>query len=235
MKTKLTLIFVLLIIFGAGFSQRPKAYFGISAGLSSPQGDFASTDFDSIGAGFALNGFNLNLMYANRITYNFGITGSMLFNANSFDGEAFKKEVAADTLDIPLTVVPKNWGGFGMLGGPFIYFPLGTHFNIDIRTLIGFYTVYSPEVVVTGQKPNGENFQLRLLKYNGIGFCYDFGTTLRMKFGNASYLMLNADYFSSRPSFKDVKWLDNNGEIEYLTVKRDISLINLTVGIGYAL
>jgi hypothetical protein len=235
MKTKLTYLLVFLMIAVTGFSQKPKAFFGISAGLSSPQGDFASKEFDSTGAGFAVNGFNLNLMYAHRLTYNLGITGSLLFNAHAFDGESFKNQVSLDTLDFPLTAVPKNWGGFGIMGGPFLYFPLGEYFNIDIRTLIGLYSVYSPEVVVTGKQQNGENFQLRLLKYNGIGFSYNLGTTVRFKFGNASYLMLNADYFSSKPSFKDVNWLDNNGEIEYRTFKRDISLINLTVGLGYAL
>ena len=235
MKTQTYFLLIFLLISTAVFSQKPKAFIGISAGLSSPRSDFASKDFDSSGAGFALNGLNLNLMYAHRLFYNFGITGCLLFNSHSFDSEAFRSEIAADTIDYTLTVVPKNWSGGGVLAGPFLYFPLGDYFNIDLRTLIGFYTVYSPEIVVTGQKPNGENFQLSLLKYNGIGFAYDIGTTMRVKFGNASYLMFNADYFSSKPTFKDVNWIDNNGEIESGTFKRDISMINLTVGLGYAL
>jgi len=232
-QTLLTVIFLLAA--SVVFSQKPRAFIGISAGLSSPQGEFASKDFDSTGAGFALNGLNLNLMYAHRFLYNFGITGCLLFNSHSFDSEAFRQEIAADTINYPLTVVPKNWSGGGVLAGPFLFFPLGEYFNLDIRTLIGFYTVYSPEIVVSGQQPNGENFRLSLLKYNGIGFAYDIGTTVRIKFGSASYLMFNADYFSSKPTFNDVRWLDNNGEIESSSFKRDISMINLTVGLGYAL
>jgi hypothetical protein len=223
------------MMFDAGFAQRPKAYFGISAGLSKPQGAFASTDFENGEAGFALNGFNLNLMYAHRLTYNCGITGSLLFNAHSFDGESLKSEIAADSLDFPLIAAAKSWGGVGILGGPFLYFPLGKFFNIDIRALIGLYSVYSPEADVTGQRQNGENFRLRLIKYNGIGFSYDLGTTLRFKFGSTSYLMFNADYFSSKPSFNDVKWLDNNGEISTRSFKKEFSMLNLTIGLGYAL
>ena len=235
MKAKITLVFVFLMMVFVGFSQKPKACFGISAGLAMPLDEFASTNFDSTGAGFALNGFNVNLMYAHRFSYNVGITGSLIFHSNPFDGESFIQELSSDTFDIPLTVVPKNWGGFGMLGGPFLYFPIGSYFNINVRTLIGFYTVYSPEIVVNGQQPNGENFQLRLLKYNGIGFCYNLGTSVKLKFGNSSYLMFNADYVSSHPTFNDVEWLDNNGEIESRSFTREISMINLTVGVGYAL
>jgi len=234
---KLTLLAVILLTIGMSgiYAQIPRAYISLSAGLSMPHDDFAATDFDNPESGFANNGLNINLSYAHRLTYNIGVCGTLSINSNSLNTDALKEGIIGDTINIAPTIETKNWGAGGLLAGPFLYLPIGNFLSVDLRALIGFYTAYSPEIIIIGKQANGENFRLRLLKYNGVGFAYDLGSTLRFKFGRTSYLVLNADWLSSTSNFKDIPWLDTEGQIINTSFKQNFSMLNVTVGIGYAL
>lgn len=227
-------IFFFLISMAAE-AQRPKSFVELGAGLSIPLGDYAKTDFNDPESGFANSGFNFNLAYLNRLTYNFGVTGALYLNSNSVNQQAYRDEITSDTLEAPLTVSTRNWGGFGILAGPMLYFPLNAYFSLDFRALVGFYSVYSPEVIIEGQTEAGENFMFRLFKYNGTGFAWGAGTTVRMKFGSSGYFLVKGDYQAYSPQFSDIEWLDQNGEIRTTSFTQNLETVILSLGIGYAL
>ncbi len=216
-------------------AQKPKSFIELSAGLNIPVGEFAETTFQRPESGFANNGFSFSLAYDNRLSYNFGLTGALYLSSNSVNQQAYRDEIDADTLDYPLTVTTRNWGTFGLLAGPFLYMPVSKYLSIDVRAMAGFYSAYSPEVIVSGQTTAGENFTLQLLKYNGIGFAMDAGTTLRLRFGGHGYLLIKGDYIYSTANFNDVKWLNRDGMVTTRTFTQNIQTINLMAGVGYAL
>ncbi len=158
-----------------------------------------------------------------------------MLSSHSVNQQAYRDEIRSDTLTGPITISTKNWGTFGLLTGPFLYLPVSRQFSVDFRALGGFYSAYSPEVVITGTTDQGENFALSLLKYNGMGFVFDLGTTLRFHFGSSAYLLIKGDYIYSTAKFKNIKWLDRDGEIITRSFDQDLQTINIMTGVGYAL
>ncbi len=236
MKDKFTVLIIIFFCLGlTAHAQKPKSFVELSAGVSVPSGDFAATDFSKPESGFANNGFGFNLTYENRLTYNFGISGARILNSHSVNQQAYRDEISADTLSLPLTISTRNWGTFGLLAGPFLYLPVSKYFSVDFRALGGFYSAYSPEVIISGKTEAGENFSLSLLKYNGVGFAFDLATTLRLKFGTSSYLLIKGDYLYSAAKFKDIEWLNRDGEVITRSFDQNLQTINITAGVGYAL
>lgn len=237
MKLQLLLLFLtFLLVSASSYCQKPRAFLGISAGVSIPSGDFSSGDYENNGAGYAKTGFSLKTSYDHRISYNFGISGLLLVHSNPWDEDELIDGIEADSLDIidKLSVATSNWSSFGILVGPSLYIPINEHLNFDIKATIGMYNAYAPEIVISGTRSNGENFTLRLLKYNGIGFAWNIGATVRYKITKSRYIIIGGDYLSSTINFKDIDRFNENGIITTESFDQSFKTLNISAGIGLA-
>jgi hypothetical protein len=230
------LITPLIILSFFTYGQKPQAFLGVSAGASIPYGDFSSGDFENNGAGYAKTGFSLSTSYDHRITYNFGVSGLLIVHSNPWDEDDLIDGIEADSLDFAdkLSVATSNWSSFGILVGPFLYVPLGEDFNFDIKATIGMYNIFAPEIVISGTQSNGENFSLRFLKYSGIGFAWNLGTTIRYKITNNRYIVLSGNYLSSTITFNDIERFNENGIITKESFDQNFTTLNITAGVGFA-
>lgn len=57
MNTKLLSLVILLFLFSTNLHSQTESFIGLSFGAALPQGDFASSDFDMDGSGYATTGF----------------------------------------------------------------------------------------------------------------------------------------------------------------------------------
>ena len=233
--THVLLLMMLSIFWLTTYSQKPQAFLGISAGASVPLGDFSSGNYQKTGDGFAKTGFSFKTAYDHRITYNFGISGLLLVHSNPWDDDSLLEGINTDSLEIidQLSVATSNWSSFGILIGPFLYVPINESFNFDIKATFGLYNAYAPEIVVSGTRQNGENFSLRFLKYNGIGFAWNIGSTFRYKISRSRYIILGGDYLSSTISFENIERFNEDGVISKESFKQNFTTINITAGVGF--
>ncbi len=229
----ITILFLCLLSIEIS-AQKPQSFLGLSGGVAIPQNDFASDDTDSKESGFAKTGFGFKVTYDYRMSYNFGIAGVLIINSNPWNDEALFDGIIKDSiLSNQLSISKSNWSTFGMLAGPFLYLPVNDAISIDMRMLIGFYNAFAPEIIVSGTLANGENFSLRLLKYNGIGFVWDLGTTLRVKITDKKYFIVGADYLSSTIHFKDIDRADDNGQIITESFSQQFTTISVMAGLCF--
>lgn len=196
---KKTLFIVALVLLSAGmFAQGHGGFIGISIGPSFPIGDFGDNTPTNTDAGYAKTGLNINLLnFGYKLGPNVGIA------ANWFGG--------AHTVDNNNPDVMWSYGS--LMGGLFLALPVNNKTELDIKGTVG-YTTAKLDLKQLGE-------------YTGNGFGYAFGAMLRHDIASRWCLLLQADYFATKPEFK--------GRLGIVTVKKNISAINANLGIAYKL
>ena len=209
-----------------------RGFIGFSIGPSFPVGDFASHSFNNEEAGFATTGLNLNINFSYKFSNNIGFT--MLFSESSnefYDGEYF----SGDILGIPgdWKATGDSWVSDNIMGGLLLSFP-SDKVDFDIRALVGYSFVVVPEVKFT-DRYYGDYITIQSTSAEEVA--YNFGMGLKFNVNKNMAISINADYFSTYPSFSQTVTYDDNGNIAIYSDKIPgdmlIEMLNISVGVGY--
>ncbi len=92
-----------------------------------------------------------------------------------------------------------SWAYGGIVVGPLVSFSLSEKVEWDFRPMIGYA---STEVSYLGLNPK-----------QSLSFALNVGTLFRINVGKKVALLLNADYFSTKPEFKDFEFSQKIGTI----------------------
>lgn len=150
-------------------------------------------DFADKSDGLAKTGIHLNLI-------NFGY----LFSENF--GVSAMWFGAANPLDID-GYDPWSYGG--LMVGPLLSFPVAEKVEWDFRPMIGYSVTTLPDIDWGTE--------------NASSFAFNIGTMLRINVGEKVSLLLSADYFSTKPEFKDYGF------------EQSIGTVSLGFGVAYRL
>lgn len=93
------------------------------------------------------------------------------------------------------------WSYGGLMAGPLLSFPLSEKVDWDFRPMIGYSVTTLPDI----------GFGIE----QASSFAYNIGTVFRINVGNKVALLLNADYFSTKPKFVDYDFEQNIGTISF--------------------
>ncbi len=130
-------------------------------------------DFADKADGLAKTGIQLNLI-------NFGYLFSENFGITAtWFGAA--NPIDADGYD--------PWSYGGIMAGPLLSFPLSQKVEWDFRPMIGYSVTTLPDI--------GYGIE------QASSFALNIGTVIRVNVGTKVSLLLSADYFSTKPTFKD--------------------------------
>lgn len=91
------------------------------------------------------------------------------------------------------------WAYGGILVGPLISFPISQKVECDFRPMVGYASTGLPN---SGLDPK-----------QSLSFALNVGTLFRINVGKKVALLLNADYFSTKPEFKDFEFSQKIGTI----------------------
>lgn len=150
-------------------------------------------DFADMSSGLAKTGIQINLI-------NFGYLFSENFGITAtWFGAA--NQLNTDGLD--------PWSYGGIMAGPLLSFPLSQKVEWDFRPMIGYSLTTVPNIGFGAEQ--------------GSSFALNIGTVFRINVGSKTSLLLNADYFSTRPEFKDYGF------------EQSIGTISLGFGVAYRL
>lgn len=174
-----------------------KGYIGLTIGTSIPVGDFADKR-----VGIANTGVQINLInFGYRFSENVGIAATWFGAANPIDDDN-----------------AKPWSFGGIMVGPLFTFPLSKEVVWDIRPMVGYSLINSPEI----QVDNGFS-QYTIKSEEASSFAFNIGTVVRFNIGSKVILLVSADYFSAKPEFKNLNFV------------QPVETVSLGIGLAYRL
>lgn len=167
-----------------GKNSTPKGYYSLTIGPAFPLGDFAATDTTDK-AGWAKTGINISLaQFGYKFTDNIGLGGQLMVGANRFDvsSEGWNDDDA-------------YWVYAGFMVGPLFSFPVADMLEVNIRPVIGYSMVATPELNDNDGGVLWESEQVGAMSYDlGASVCYNLSQNFAVSLG--------LDYYSSKVDFK---------------------------------
>jgi hypothetical protein len=202
MKRYFSLFLIAVVISYATVSSAQKGsfYAGVSGGLSLPSGNFAQSDYGNNKSGFATSGFNFGLTGVYFLNKNFGVGGVVSYSKYGFKGaqnlaDGYKEAFGVDSATV---YIKGDNHSLNIMVGPYYSLPL-KKFNIDYRLLVGLVnaSLAGNEVFLEDNPDN--TFSQKNAKAATVGIQAGIGArySLNKNFG----VVLNVDYFYSKPSF----------------------------------
>jgi opacity protein-like surface antigen len=211
-----------------------KSYIGIYGGLSTPQGDYAQSNYDNNKAGFAKRGATFGLDGAFYFYKGLGVGASITFQDQ---GELTNND--ANTLAVGYTgsfsadqstvTAVNRYHSFNFLIGPqytFVYHK----FLIDLRADAGLIrNTTTPEITtdLIGVPNQTKTFYQRSARANIIGYGGNLG--IRYKFSDSWTVGIRGSYIDSQ-GLKIVND-DRQEAVGRLVTKQPLSELQTTVGL----
>lgn len=237
--TLLTIASISLMTFGAKAQESPvKSYVGFFGGLSIPQGDFKSANYDNNKAGFAKTGVTFGLDGAYYFHKNLGIGGTIAFHdqgeLKSTDvntlAAGYTSSFSADQTTVTAVDRYHYWSA---LLGPQYSFTYGK-FIIDLRASAGFLKVTSTpstQMLVSGVIDQTTIFSQQSASATVFGYGGNLG--IRFKLSDNLFLHFRGAYINSQgPAITN----DNRTtDIGRIVTRQPITSIQTTLGLSFSL
>jgi len=211
---------------------------GITGGLSSPSGNFTKTDYADNTSGFAGSGYNIGVTATWFIKKNFGISALVSYHQYSFQGIQNMADGFHESFDVDSAsaTVKGNNHTVNILVGPYYSLPISNKFSIDFRGLVGLAnsSLAGWDVVLTDAGITHPALTQNVS--NASAFGMQLGIGFRYKFTDNWAVLLNGDYFYSKPNFTIVN-VDRNANAgrEIYTYNQPISGLNANLTLAYML
>ncbi len=195
-----------------GKNSGSKGYYSFTIGPAFPLGDFAATDTTDK-AGWAKTGINISLAQLGyKFTDNFGLSGQLMVGANRFDvsSQGWNDDDA-------------YWVYAGLMVGPLVSIPVGDQLEINLKPVIGYSMVATPELNDNDNGVLWESEQVGAMSYDlGASVCYNLSDNFALSLG--------LDYYGSKVDFKRTVFA---GTILETTVDftQNISVFSTSAGI----
>jgi len=208
MKKQLIVIFSTVLVLFSSISQAQQTamfgrfMLGITGGLSSPSGNFTKTDYDDPKSGFAGSGSDFGVTGTWFLNKHFGISALVSYHQYSFKGTQNMASGFQDGFDVDsasFTVKGSNHT-LNVLIGPYYSIGITDKLSVDIRALVGLTnaTLAGNNVWL---EDSGNLFNFSQNEATVTTFGMQGGAGLRYNFTSHFGLMLNVDYFYSKPDF----------------------------------
>ena len=215
-----------------------KGYIGITYGISYPIGDYAATGGED--AGYADRGNSLSLLnFYYKFNKNIGIAANWYGIGNPTDAQEIVEDIYRDNPSLSLEVTSGYWFVGGLSGGILISFP-SNNIDFDLKALIGFASATTPQLDVTATEYNEallviSSSQVAITSNNSASF--SLGGGVRYHISKRWAVNLNLDYFTTKVEFPaGTNGTYSNGvAFQTSEFEQNISVLNLSIGIGYRL
>lgn len=160
-------------------------------GISSPQGDFASSDLSNTKAGFAQAGYTVGLEVVSVVQPNTQLQFSISYNSNAFNGSMFNGK----------NISIGNYNSFNFLGGlRFITINNGNRLRFYMGTKLGLFV---------GKFPTIESYNISISSNNATAFAYNINGGAIIE----NTIDVSVQYLSMTPKYKLSSNQNNNNSI----------------------
>ena len=203
--------------------------FGILAGISLPTGEFANDDINSEDAGMAGKGININAVFKNYFTRNFGLAVKAFYNNNLWKVDKLGDQISS-MLKMPVTNNTVKYISFGFLTGPELLLPVDK-LSVNGHLLCGY--AHLTEQEVTFAISSGINYGwIKFGKISRGAFMSDFGGGLVYSVNENWNLTANVDYLSGTFDFNKITISYSSGENQKLDrLSQKYGVVSICAGI----
>jgi len=213
----------------------------IGYGVAIPLGAFEKSDVKDSASGYATSGTNLNVIFTYMVSKKIGVSAMISSSVNKLNEGGVKEKFNIYAKRIGDAFVSDiqyaKWNTTAYLaGGQFIQPLQKAAFNFQL--LAGYSRTEFPEVNAIIYKDSLID-AITVDQYAesvASAFCFNVGAGLKYNVSDIMCINLNANYFSANPEFDDVKTIgkvNGNTEEEVYSYHQKISLLNVTVGVGF--
>jgi hypothetical protein len=223
MRNALLAIVLLLLSFRLS-AQPDNWYFSLTMGGCRPVKSFATTDPAVTTAGFAHNGFSLNLDATYPLSNHWGLKGMVSLNTNPVDRNGMgtmmenrmKQQVPfTEAQRDYLTLSVNSWMTNSIIFGP-VFTINFNRFAWDFMVMAGMNATYLPDQKLLFNDPSNKWEYLQQNTNNtNLSMDYLAGTALRIKVSEKFQLKLAFDYHVSQSETKweELKMTKNNSSV----------------------
>jgi hypothetical protein len=183
----------------------PQSFIGITGGLSAPFGNASKGNYLDNKSGYFGVGGNIGLTGTYFFSHShFGITALVSYQTFKFKGGQSLADGYKDGYSLDSTTLFSNGSNHAInfMIGPTYSFSITSNFSIDIRALGGLTSAHRAGYRVAFEDAD---YDITQLEETASAFGWQVGIAPRYNFGKHLGLMLNIDYFSSKPKF-DVEY-----------------------------
>jgi hypothetical protein len=234
MKKLIPLFFLFITV--ASFAQddeRNKSMLIVSGGLSFPTGDYADDDLESESSGLAKLGGYGEIGYFNKIKEkNWGFTLGVRLNSNPIDLDKLKDELEGLT-DTEWSVGKASYKTTSFNIGLFVEDDITDNTVVRFRGAIGYAISKFPDMAYE-TSAFGSSFNVDVKGGEASNICVLLGAALRFKMSDKIGLILEADYFSTKPEFQTTTTATFDGDTEVSSTEIDQSISTIGLGLGIA-
>jgi len=215
-----------------------KWIFGVTSGLSTPFGNYVKTDYDDPKSGFTKSGSDFGVTATYFLNKNFGISALVSYHKYAFNGVQNMANGLKESFDVDSVYLETNGDNhtLNILVGPYYSLPIGKKLSVDLRVLVGYVnaSLEGNNVILTDGGVTDPEFYQKPATASTFGL--QAGTALRYNISSSFAVMLNADYFYSKPNFTidNVNRLNNAGR-KIDSYNQPITGINTNITLVYLL
>lgn len=198
-----------------------KNFLAFHAGPSFPVGDFNSTSYDNVHAGYAQPGSVLHLNYGYRFNENFGLAAQAYYNNHLVD-----KDIVGHEPGVKFS----HWEWYGLTAGPMLTQQVTRGIYTNVQVMGGVANAKIPKASYMGETIASEDWAAAPVFNGGLGLQFDMSRRY--------FLLVNADYLYMKPKFT-VDYMipvDDGGVVtgigETDTFRQPVSVVNVTAGFG---
>jgi hypothetical protein len=218
-----------------GFAQigREIGYFGISLGTAVPVGIFGSNDANNTSAGLASMGFKGDVSVAYG-TNGFYFLGMLRTQNNPVNVHPLETYFASRIPGSSWTIADASWYSSSLTAGVMYGVRINSNLTLLLKIMYGLAYSTSPQLACTGQKGMYTiNFvQESASSYSG---CSIFGAGFKIRLTDDWGLLLNGDYSTTAPDFKNVKTTSAFAPTVTTSFSQSITTVNLSLGVAFTL
>ncbi len=215
---------------------QPDYMIGLTGGLSSAGGNFTKTDYSDPKSGFAGSGFNAGITGTWFVKKNFGITALISYHGYSVAGLQHLADGFKHDFDIDSSTVTNRGSNYTMnfLAGPYYSLPLSKKISLDGRLMVGLVSAHMAGFEVNIEDQSEATFSQK--EASAATFGAQIGMGVRYNITPALGIMLNVDYFYSKPNFTIENANRNNNAGRLITSYNEpVSGLNSNITLVYLL
>ena len=233
-----TILFVAMLLNLHGQPESQKGYFGISAGVAIPVGNFASTDVNDETPGYANSGFNGFLSTHIHIKDYIGFAGMIGYSKNPYDVQSFNENYRNQNPGVQYEFSASDYEMISLLGGAFVSIPQGI-MDINLKGYIGVSVATMPSTnsfIYSGEAGDPHR-QIETLKNRSTAFTYGGGVNLIFYTKKNLAILIDASYLQAKPEFNALEIrLYEDGQLTGISgvdFQQKFQVINLGAGIAF--
>ena len=233
MKKLITIVLLFFTLYAFG---QDKGYVALSIGGAVPLEKFGTSDINDGYAGYAKLGGIVDLSFNYKLFKNFGFSSILRAQFNPTKSSKLNDQLNTENSSPGVSYNTKinTWAMQSLMVGAYYSLPIGDKFSIHAKAMLGVSNSTRPTLEIDATY-FGTSFTYTQHAKNAQALSYLLGLGAQYNLNSKLCLLLNVDYTSTNPTYKNVEFSITGQNSVYQDISLKLQSVNASVGIGIRL